>query len=42
MAERVHVMQVGAPDPELRNSPVVEETDEEYETAAQALPDEPQ
>ncbi len=42
MAERIHVVQVGAPDPELRNSPVVEETAEEYETAVQALPDEPQ
>ncbi len=38
MAERIHVVQVGAPDPELRNSPVVEETAEEYEIAVQALP----
>jgi len=42
VAERIHVVQVGAPDPELHNSPVVEETAEEYETAAQALPDQPQ
>jgi hypothetical protein len=28
MPERMHVPQVGAPDPELRNSPVVEEVTE--------------
>lgn len=27
--------QVGAPDPELRNSPIMEETDEDYEIVAQ-------
>ena len=27
--------QVGAPDPELTTSPIVEETDEDYEVAAQ-------
>lgn len=26
---------VGAPDPELRNSPIMEETDEEFEVLAQ-------
>ena len=41
MTDRIHVVQVGAPDPELRNSPIVEETDENYEIAAQTLPDEP-
>lgn len=28
MAERIHVAHVGAPDPEKKNSPIVEETDE--------------
>jgi len=32
MTERIHALQVGAPDPELRNSPIV---------AAQALAEEP-
>ncbi len=32
---------VGAPDPELRNSPIVEETDEEFEILGQALDDAP-
>ena len=39
MTDRIHVVQVGAPDPELRNSPIVEETDEDYEIAARTLPD---
>ena len=29
--------QVGAPDPEARTSPIVEETDEDYEVAAQEI-----
>jgi hypothetical protein len=41
MTDRIHAVQVGAPDPELRNSPIIEETDEDYETAAQTLSDEP-
>ena len=41
MTDRIHAMQVGAPDPELRNSPIIEETDEDYEIAAQTMPDEP-
>lgn len=28
---------VGAPDPELRTSPIVEETDEDFEVAAQEV-----
>jgi len=41
MTERIHALQVGAPDPELRNSPIVEEAGEDYEVAAQALAEEP-
>ena len=41
MTERIHALQVGAPDPELRNSPIVEEADEDYEVAAQSLSEEP-
>ena len=41
MTDRIRAVQVGAPDPELRNSPIVEESDEDYEIAAQTLPDEP-
>lgn len=37
MIDPTHVIQVGAPDPELRNSPIVEETDEEYAAAGQVL-----
>lgn len=29
--------QVGAPDPELRNSPIVEDTDENFEVAGQEV-----
>jgi len=32
---------VGAPDPELRNSPVVEDTDEEFEIYALEYPERP-
>jgi len=41
MTERINALQVGAPDPELRNSPIVEEADEDYEVAAQSLSEEP-
>lgn len=34
-------IQVGAPDPELKTSPVVEETDETFDYLAQELSDEP-
>lgn len=40
MTDNIHVVQVGAPDPELRNSPIVEETDEGFDTAVQSLPEE--
>jgi hypothetical protein len=42
MTDRIHILQVGAPDPDLRNSPIVEETDEDYPILAQTLPEEPQ
>lgn len=35
MQNRTHLPQVGAPDPELQNSPVIEDTDEEFEVIAQ-------
>ena len=41
MTDRIHALQVGAPDPELRNSPIVEEGDEDFEVAAQSLAEEP-
>ncbi|MBI3773346.1 MAG: hypothetical protein HY272_11685 [Gammaproteobacteria bacterium] len=39
MSERVHVIAVGAPDPELRNSPVIEDTDYEYPLLAAQMPE---
>ncbi len=30
MSERIHAPQVGAPDPEKRNSPILEETAEDF------------
>lgn len=41
MPERLHAPQVGAPDPEKRNSEVVEETDEEFEVLGQEIPELP-
>jgi len=32
---------VGAPDPELKNSPIVEDSDEEFDSLAQELGEEP-
>ncbi|HEC19872.1 MAG TPA: hypothetical protein ENI97_11085 [Gammaproteobacteria bacterium] len=32
-----HIRQVGAPDPELKTSPIVEDTDEEYDVLAQEI-----
>lgn len=32
---------VGAPDPELKNSPIAEETDEDFEVLRQEVPGEP-
>lgn len=40
MPDRIKAVHVGAPDPELRNSPIVEETDEEFDGAAQVLAEE--
>ncbi len=40
MSTRQRPAQVGAPDPELRNSPIIEETDEDYPLAGQDLPGE--
>jgi hypothetical protein len=39
MSERIHATAVGAPVPDLRTSPVLEETDEDYETAARSAPE---
>ena len=35
MTDRSMPTYVGAPDPELRNSPIMEETDEDFEVLAQ-------
>ena len=40
MTDHIHAAQVGAPDPEMRNSPIFAETDEDYESAAQTFPEE--
>lgn len=37
MIEPIHVPQVGAADPELRNSPFVTDTDEDFDAAGQVL-----
>ena len=42
MPERINAPQVGAPDPELQNSPIAQETDEEYEVLRQEQPGEPE
>lgn len=39
MSNRGHVIAVGAPDPELRNSPVIEETDYEFPVLEQQAPE---
>lgn len=41
MVERVGVPDVGAPDPEKRNSPVVEETAEDFEVVEQEIVESP-
>ena len=41
MTEPLNVKQVGAPDPELKNSPVVMEVDDEREYMKQEVPGEP-
>ena len=42
MNGKIHLPQVGAPDPELKSSPIVEEFDEEYEVVKQQVPGEPE
>lgn len=39
MPERIHAPQVGAPDPELRTSPVIDETDENIEAPREEIPE---
>lgn len=39
MMDSIYVAQVGAPDPELRTSPILEEADEDYDAAGQQLPE---
>lgn len=41
MTARIHAPQVGAPDPELNNSPIAEEADEDYEVLRLEVPGEP-
>jgi hypothetical protein len=41
LAERLHRPQVGAPDPEMKNSPMMEETADDYEVLKQETPGEP-
>lgn len=41
MDSRDTLQYVGAPDPELRNSPVLEELDEDYELLAQEAGEQP-
>lgn len=41
MVDRRHVPDVGAPDPELKNSPIMEETDGDFEVLAQELSEKP-
>ncbi len=37
MSERIHAPQLGAPDPERRNTPILEESSDDF--AEQALPE---
>lgn len=41
MTDRIHLPQVGSPDPELKTSPIAEESDEEYDVVKQEIPGEP-
>ena len=41
MTEMKHIQDVGAPDPELKNSPIAEENDEESDVIRQEMPGEP-
>lgn len=40
-SEQMITTQVGAPDPELKTSPIVEDADEEFEVVAQEVEDLP-
>lgn len=37
MPERIHAPQVGSPDPEMKNSPLIEDTDYDYGLTAQTV-----
>jgi hypothetical protein len=41
MSERISAPHVGAPDPEQRNSPIIEETAEDFEVLRQATVEAP-
>jgi len=41
MSEQISIPQVGAPDPEMKNSPIAEETDEDYDVIQQTALSEP-
>lgn len=41
MPERIHAPHVGAPDPELRCSPILSETDDEAEALTREMPETP-
>ncbi len=41
MNSSAQIRQVGAPDPELRNSPVADEASDEFEVLKQELPGDP-
>lgn len=41
MTEAIHVIDVGAPDPELNSSPIAEENSEDIEVLRQEMPGEP-
>jgi hypothetical protein len=41
MTKQTTAVSVGSPDPELKTSPILEETDEEFEVLAQEVEDEP-
>ena len=41
MSEQISIPQVGAPDPEMKNSPIAEETDEDNDVIQQTALSEP-
>lgn len=42
MSKGIHLPQVGAPDPELKSSPIAEEFDEDYDAIKQDVPGNPE